>query len=374
MIWTNVPHAGRLKDLYHAIQNAGDYYHVLGIGKSASADEIKMAYGTPARKFHPDVNKNDSTAEAKFKEVQEAYDVLSDTKKRESYDQFGHAGVDSAAAAEAAARAAGAGRGTGGFRYSTQTPGGGGTVDFGEVDLNDLFLKTSWAAGEGGAGVGRRGSWDGIARAAVGEVEGGGGRPVWRGMARRGATVRPQAAAGDDITYPVNISFEQAIRGTTVEVRLNSPDRSIDETISVKIPPGVDEGAKVRVRGKGQPAAAGRGDLIIHVHVEPHAYFRREGKDILLDLPLSMAEAVNGVTVSVPTIDGRVELKIPAGIQSGKRLRIKEKGVTQRDGSRGDQYCRILVLLPTGLSDDEKKQLADIEKQHPFNPRQDTGW
>ncbi len=159
-----------------------------------------------------------------------------------------------------------------------------------------------------------------------------------------------------------------------MEVRLNSPDRSIDETISVKVPPGVDEGAKVRVRGKGQPGAAGRGDLIILVHVEPHAYFRREGKDILLDLPLSMAEAINGVTISVPTIDGRVDLKIPAGIQSGKRLRVKEKGVTQRDGSRGDQYCRILVLLPTGLSDDEKKQLADIEKQHPFNPRQDTGW
>jgi DnaJ-class molecular chaperone len=339
-----------------------DYYEVLGVGKSASADEIKKAYRKLARKYHPDVNKNDATAEAKFKEVQEAYDVLSDAKKRESYDQFGHAGVDSAAAAEAAARAAGAGRGAGGFRYSTQTPGGA-TVDFGEVDLNDLFESFM------GGGRGRRG-------AAAGARRGGGGNPfggAWPGAAG-GGNGASERATGDDITYPVNISFEQAIRGTTVEVHLNSPDRSIDETISVKIPPGVNEGAKVRVRGKGQPGPAGRGDLLIHVHVEPHPYFRREGNDILLDLPLSMAEAINGVTVSVPTIDGRVELKVPPGIQSGKRLRIREKGVTQRDGSRGDQYCRILILLPTGLSDEEKKQLADIEKHHAFNPRQDTGW
>jgi DnaJ-class molecular chaperone len=340
-----------------------DFYEVLGVGKSASADEIKKAYRKLARKFHPDVNKNDPTAEAKFKEVQEAYDVLSDTKRRESYDQFGHAGVDSAAAAEAAARAAGAGRGTGGFRYSTQTPGGA-TVDFGEVDLNDLFENFM-----GGGQRGRRGAGGGARRGAGGPFGGGGG--AWPGGG--GGNGAP-AAAGDDITYPVHISFEQAIRGTTVEVRLNSPDRSIDETISVKVPPGVDEGAKVRVRGKGQPGAGGRGDLIILVHVEPHAYFKREGKDILLDLPLSLAEAINGITVSVPTIDGRVELKVPAGIQSGKRLRIKEKGATQRDGSRGDQYCRVLILLPTGLSDDEKKELADIEKRHPFNPRQDAGW
>jgi DnaJ-class molecular chaperone len=342
-----------------------DYYQVLGIGKSASADEIKKAYRKLARKFHPDLNKNDTTAEAKFKEVQEAYDILSDAKKRESYDQFGHAGVDGAAAAEAAARAAGTGRGAGGFRYSPETPGGA-TVDFGEVDLNDLFENFM-----GGGARGRRSGGTGARRGG-----GGGGAPfggAWPGAAggRNGAA---EQATGDDITYPVTISFEQAIRGTTVEVRLNSPDRSIDETISVKIPPGVDQGAKVRVRGKGQPGAGGRGDLLIHVHVDPHAYFRREGKDILLDLPLSMSEAINGVTVSVPTIDGRVELKVPAGIQSGKRLRIKEKGVTQRDGSRGDQYCRILILLPTGLSDDEKKQLTDIEKQHAFNPRQDAGW
>lgn len=336
-----------------------DYYEVLGVSKTASGDEIKKAYRRLARKFHPDVNKNDSSAEAKFKEVQEAYDVLSDAKKRTAYDQFGHAGVNSAAAAEAAAAAAHAGRGAGGFRYNAQTPGGG-TVDFGEVDLNDLF--ESFVGGRGGA---RRGG-------------GGGGNPFgFGGGGRRrggGGAVDEEGGVGGDITYPVTISFEQAVRGTTVEVRLNTPDRSIDETISVKVPPGVDEGSKVRVRGKGQPGAAGRGDLIIVTHVEPHAYFKREGKDVVLDLPLTMGEAANGVTVSVPTLEGRVELRVPAGIGSGKRLRIKERGIPQRDGTRGDQYVRVLVQLPPGLTEEEKGQLAAMDKAHGFEPRKNVGW
>ena len=162
--------------------------------------------------------------------------------------------------------------------------------------------------------------------------------------------------------------------GTTVEVRLNSPDGSIDETISVKVPAGVDEGSKVRVRGKGQPGHGGRGDLIIVTHVQPHAYFKREGKDILLDLPVSASEAANGATVSVPTLEGRVELRIPAGITSGKRLRIRERGVPQRDGTRGDQYCRILVQLPGDLTAAEKDQLAAMDKAHGFDPRKEVAW
>jgi molecular chaperone DnaJ len=159
-----------------------------------------------------------------------------------------------------------------------------------------------------------------------------------------------------------------------VEVRLNSPDRSIDETISVKVPPGVDEGSKVRVRGKGQPGHGGRGDLIIVTHVQPHAYFKREGNDILLDLPISASEAANGATVSVPTLEGKVELRIPAGIGSGKRLRIRERGVPQRDGGRGDQYCRILVVLPGDLTSSEKEQLSAMDRAHGFDPRREVSW
>ena len=320
--------------------NKRDYYEVLDVAKAASADEIKKSYRRLARKYHPDVNKSDAGTEAKFKEVQEAYDVLSDEKKRQAYDQFGHAGVNSAAAAEAAAAAAAAGRGTGGFRYATQTPGGA-TVDFGEVDLNDLF--------ESMMGGMRRGR--------------GGGRQ------RRRAPVEEVGPVGGDITYPVSISFEQAVRGTTVEVRLNSPDGSIDETISVKVPPGVQDGAKVRVRGKGQLGGGGRGDLIIVPQVQPHAYFRREGNDILLDLPVSASEAASGATVSVPTLDGRVEMRIPAGIVSGKRLRIKGRGVLG-----GDQYCRILIQMPSELTEVEKEQLKAMESSRGFNPRANVAW
>jgi len=336
-----------------------DYYEVLGISKTASGDDIKKSYRKLARKFHPDTNKNDPGAEAKFKEVQEAYDVLSDSKKRQSYDQFGHAGVNSAHAADAAAAAAAAGHGAGGFRYHTQTPGGA-TVDFGEVDLNDLF--ESFLGGKGGRGGGGGG----------GARQGRNSPFGFRGNAGGGAPVSEET--GDDITYPVNITFEQAMRGTSVEVRLNTPDRSIDETITVKVPPGVSEGSKVRVRGKGQPGPGGRGDLLIVTHVEAHAYFRREGDDIILDLPLSASEAAGGTTVSVPTLDGRVELRVPSGINSGKRLRIREKGVPKRDGTRGDQYCRIMIQLPTDLNDEEKQQLATIEKSRNFNARKDTGW
>src|SRR4051812_31289741 len=172
-----------------------DYYEILGIHKAASADEIKKAYRKLARKHHPDTNRNDSSAEAKFKEVQEAYDVLSDPKKRPNYDQFGHAGVNSAHAADAAAAAAAAGRGAGGFRYSTQTPGGG-TVDFGEVDLNDLFESMM-----GGGGRATRG------RAQTGGN--GAGRSPFGG-AWPGAAPHTEQRPGDDITYPVTISFEQA--------------------------------------------------------------------------------------------------------------------------------------------------------------------
>jgi len=327
-----------------------DYYEVLGISKSSSADEIKKAYRKLARKFHPDANRNDPSAETKFKEVQEAYDVLSDTKKRETYDQFGHAGVHQSDAARAAAAAAAAGRGAGGFRYGAQTPGGG-TVDYGEVDLNDIFENMF-----GGGGGGRRQSR--------------GPHGGFNGMPH-------EETAGSDISYPVTITFDQAMRGTTVEVRLNSPDRTIDETISVKVPPGVDEGAKVRVRGKGQPPPSGRGtrgDLLIITHIEPHAYYKREGGDILLDLPISASEAVNGTTLSVPTIDGPVEVRIPPGISSGKRLRIREKGVPVKGGPRGDQFCRILVQIPADLTPAEKEQLTAIEKAHAFNPRKDVRW
>jgi DnaJ-class molecular chaperone len=327
-----------------------DYYEVLGVSKSAGADQIKSAYRKLARKFHPDVNKNDKAAESKFKEVQEAYDILSDGKKRQAYDQFGHAGVSSAAAAEAAAAAAaGSPRDGSGFRYSRRTPGGA-TVDFGDVDIDDLF-----------ASFGSR-----------------------RRKSRRGAAASPFAAeatdapeaAGTDIVHHVTLSFEHAARGTTLDLRFDAANRAFSETISVKIPAGVDEGSKVRVRGKGQPSMMGtsRGDLVIITHVAAHAYFTRSGHDVILELPLSASEAANGTTVRVPTLDGPVELRVPAGINSGKKLRIKERGIPRRDGTKGDQLCRILVVLPESLTESEKTALAEMDKSHHFDARGTVPW
>lgn len=335
--------------------NKRDFYEVLGVAKTASADEIKRAHRKLARKYHPDVNKSDPSSEAKFKEVQEAYDILADDKKRKAYDQFGHAGVSSAAAAEAAAAAAAAGQhGSGSFRYQTATPGGA-TVDFGNVDFGDFFEQIFGRGGGAGPG-GARGPRPG---------------PGGFGFNRQPVEDLP---TGDDLVYPVTINFEQAIRGTTVEVRLSSPDGRSSETISIKIPPGVNGGNKVRVRGKGQHGHGGRGDLMIEVHIEPHAYFTRQGSDILVDLPLSLGEAAKGATVSVPTVDGPVELRVPAGITSGKKLRIKGRGAPGKDGVRGDQFCRVSIQLPADLTDEERAQLEAIDRKHSFNPRRDAGW
>ncbi len=328
-----------------------DFYEVLGVGKSAGADQIKTAYRRLARKFHPDVNKNDKSAESKFKEVQEAYDILSDSKKRQAYDQFGHAGVSSAAAAEAAAAAAAGGstRDGSAFRYSRRTPGGG-TVDFGDVDLNDLF--------ETMRGRRRKNPRGGVASPFAAE-----------------ATDIPEAA-GTDIVHHVTLSFEHAARGTTLDLRFDAASRAFSETISVKIPPGVDEGSKVRVRGKGQPSMMGssRGDLVIITHVTPHPYFTRAGHDVVLELPLSTSEAAVGTTVRVPTLDGPVELRVPPGINSGKKLRIKGRGIPGKDGMKGDQLCRIVLLLPDALTDPEKTALAAMDKAHNFDARRTVVW
>ena len=335
--------------------NQRDYYEVLGLAKAANAEEIKKAYRRLARKFHPDINKQDPAAETKFKEVQEAYDVLSDDKKRTAYDQFGHAGVSSAAAAEAAAAAAATGRGAGSFRYSPQTPGGA-TMDMGDVDISDLLNSFM-----GGA---RRGQ---AARNPFG------GDPFAGQQFQQ-----PQPPVrGEDLTYSASVSFEESIRGTSTDVHIRSTDGRIDETISVKIPPGADDGMKLRVPGHGNLGngrGGNRGDLVVEVHVRPHAYFTRQGKDIFLDLPVSASEAALGATVSVPTIDGMVDLRIPPGVNSGKKVRVKERGVPQRDGARGDQFCRILIQIPADLTDEEKQQLAALDKAHSLQPRKDVNW
>lgn len=319
-----------------------DYYEVLGVGRSASPQEIKRAYHRLARKHHPDRNPNDPDAERRFKEVQEAYSVLSDPQQREMYDRFGSSGVG-----------AGAGPHPGRVYTWSSQPGGGG------FDLDELFRQF-------GVGVGQEPSGFG----SVFEEFIGRGK---RGRRRRAPEPAPPPPT--DVEHEVSLTFEQAVQGTSMQIKRTEPGVGA-ETIQVRIPPGVGDGQRVRVRGKGQASADGRrGDLYIVCRVKPHRYFRREGKDIYLDVPISVTEAALGTKVRLPTLAGPVELSIAAGTPSGTRLRLRGRGVRDpKSGQAGDQYAVIKIVPPSRLNDRQRRlleQLADLSAE---DPRSGLGW
>ena len=309
-----------------------DYYHVLGVKRKATAAEIKSAYRKLARQYHPDVNKSPG-AEEKFKQASEAYEVLSDPQKRSMYDQFG-----------------GVGRGG----VAPGAPGRGAAVSF-----EDIF----GAARAGAAGGGFMGmSLDEI----LGTLRGG------KQKARRSR----RKQRGPDAEYNLTLDFMQAMWGTTASIRITGPGpKGPQETLDVKIPPGVGEGSKIRLRGKGAPGPAGAGDLYIITHVRPHPYFRREGHDIYLDVPISISEAALGARIDVPTIDGMMRVTVPPGTAGGKRLRLKEKGVRGVGGKhRGHQYVVIRIVPPDKLSAEGRKLLEEFQKIHPPSPRANAPW
>ena len=314
-----------------------DYYEVLGIPRTATADEIKKAHRKLARKFHPDMNKNNPAATEKFKEIQEAYDVLSEPPKRQNYDQFGHAGVNAGPAPGGGARARGGG--------SPWQPNPNVTVedfDFsGGGNFSDMFEQ----------------------------LFGGAGGP--RARAGRGSLPAPPPQRGQDIEHPVTLTFEQAARGSTLPLQINR-DGHI-ETIEIKIPAGVKDGSRIRIKGRGEQSNGQPGDLYILTAVQPHPYFRREGLDVYLELPVSMYEALLGAKVQVPTLDGPVSLTIPPGTGAGAKLRIKARGIA-RGEEKGDQYVQIKVAVPKDLDDQDKKSIEELEKKHPLNARADVPW
>jgi curved DNA-binding protein len=345
-----------------------DYYEVLGVPKTAGADEIKKAHRKFARQYHPDMNKNNAAATEKFKEVQEAYDVLSDDARRKNYDQFGFAGVGGTAGAPGgpngdpfeAFRRAQAGRGGGGRSTWSVSP---------NVSVEDFDFGN---AGEGG------GYFSSIfeqlfGRSAAG-AGGGGGATTSRG-AGRGATrgrSRVEPDRGADIDHPVTLAFEQAARGTSLPLQINRDGKL--ETIDIKIPPGVKEGSRIRIRGRGQHMTGGEpGDLFILVNVRPHSYFRRDGLDVLIDLPLSMYEALLGTKIQVPTLDGPVTLTVPPGASSGAKLRIKGRGII-RGEEKGDEFAVIKIILPKGLDDEDRQTIEKLAAKHPVNARADVPW
>lgn len=362
-----------------------DYYEILGISKTASEEEIKKSYRRLAMKYHPDRNPNDKDAEAKFKEAKEAYEVLSDGKKRATYDQFGHA----------ASEGMGGGGGSGFQGFS-------GFGDFGD-ELGDLFSS----------------------------VFGGGGRS--RGRSQRGS----------DVLYNLTLNLEEAVHGTTTEIRIPSWVKCKEcngsgaskgsepivcktcngmgqvhmqqgfftiqqtcptchgrgkiisnpcskcrgqgrvqehKTLSVKIPAGVDNGDRIRLGGEGEAGMHGvpSGDLYVEIHVKPHSLFIREGNDLLSEVPISFITAVLGGELDIPTLHGRVALKIPPETQTGKVFRLRGKGVKSvRNNLTGDLLCKVFVETPINLTSEQKNlfqqlgdSLAQNEKKH--SPRSKT--
>jgi DnaJ-class molecular chaperone len=311
-----------------------DYYDVLGVSRNATDAEIKRAYRKLAKQHHPDQNKGNPASEAKFKEVQEAYSVLSDKNKRAQYDQFGHVGTT-----------AGPQPGSGTWRWSTS---GGQSFDFG--DIADMF---DFGGGSGGPG---------------------GGSPFEQFFRGRSAGPRrPQPTPPPaDIEQPVSLRFEQAIRGTNLELELRSSPSEPGQRISVRIPPGVREGQHIRVRGKGQPGHAGAppGDLYVVCSIQPHAYFERRGDDIYLDVPITVTEAALGTKVDLPTIDGTRTVTIPPGTAGGAKLRLAGLGVpSTKGGKRGDQYVVIKIVPPRTLTDEQRRLFKELAASENGSPR-----
>lgn len=322
-----------------------DPYKTLGVDRKASHEEISKAYRQLARKYHPDLNPDDESAKKKFQEVQSAFDVLGDEKKRKMFDRYG-AGFESM----------GAGPGGAGPRPHGW-PGGGAGGSHVEFDLNDLF-------GAGGAAGGAAGG--GFADLFKHFGGGGGGR---------GTQAPPRQQRGDDLTYELTVPFNTAVKGGEASVSLRRGSGK-NETISVKIPAGIDDGKKIRLKGQGEESHFGGppGDILITVRVASHPYFTRDGKRLDVMVPITLAEAIEGAKIDVPTPHGTVAVTIPPGTSSGKKLRLRGQGVKPANGDPGDLYAEMQIVLPDNLTDEQKSELVSLAKHDTRNPRSDLRW
>lgn len=313
---------------------AEDYYSTLGVPRSASSEDIHKAYRKLARKYHPDMNPDDPKAKDKFQQVQGAFDVLNDPKKREMYDRYG-----------SAYEAVASGGGAGGRAW----PGGGAGAQQYEVNLEDLF---------GGAG-------------------GGSFADIFKQFGQRGRAAGQRAAQspGADLEHELAVPFATAVLGGEAQIAVRRGDRRT-ETIRVQIPQGIDDGKRIRLRGQGEPGVNGgpAGDILIKVHVSPHPSFRRHGKNLEVTTPITLAEAVSGAKIDVPTPHGTITLTVPPGSSSGKKLRLKGQGVKSADGPPGDLFAELQVTLPKNMSEADREQLGAIASKYADNPRADLKW
>jgi molecular chaperone DnaJ len=402
-----------------------DYYGVLGVKKSASTDDIRKAFRKLARKYHPDVNPGDKTAEEKFKTLSEANDVLSDPKKRKIYDQLGfYSDNIDPATADAYARGGGQpgdGGFGGGFPGGGRQPGAGTNVDFGGFDFSDLF--------EGARSGGRKSS----------SGPGGGGfRDIFSNIFTGGGRGEPSdegPGPGSDLEYQVNVPFWTAIRGGVMKLNIARRDvcgnchgngfveapgqcpqchgkGTVEQTggrmkfnvtcprchgtgknistcpvchgegsvesvnpLEIRIKAGTRDGQRIRIAGKGNAGLRGGapGDLYVIIRTEGHSLFQREGDDIHIVVPVSAVEAALGSKIEVPTIDGRSMLKIPPGTQSGQKLRLREKGVPSatQEGARGDEIVEVKITVPMPRDEKTKELLRELAKLNPEDPREE---
>ena len=304
---------------------AKDYYQILNVGRNADEKEIKRAYRRLARKHHPDVNPGDKQAEEKFKEVSEAYEVLSDPKRRAQYDKFGHLGPGWERMAEAGAGGRpGPGRGQAPPDFDL----GGGFADLFETLL-------------GGTG----------------------------GRAAAGARMR---ARGEDLEYPVEVSLEEAYAGTARSLSLTLPDGTT-RRLEVKIPPGVGDGSRIRMAGQGGPGFGGgpSGDLYLVTRVRPHPVYERRRDDLYVEVPVTVPEAALGAEIRVPTLQGPVTMTVPPGSSSGTLLRLGGMGMPRlRGGGAGDEYVRLKVTVPRNLSAQERTLIEQLQTLRPETPRE----
>ncbi len=377
-----------------------DYYATLGVERSSKPEQIRKAYRRLARKFHPDFNPNNNASEEKFKELQEAYDVLSDEKKRKIYDQYGFYSDNmppGGPGAQYSAGAPGPGVDFSGFDFSDFAAGQERSGGFGST-FRDLFSQIF--SGGGGAaeepegpsrGVDMEhrlhlGFWDAICGKTVrltvarpqicatcnGTGSAGGASVTCPACSGTGKASRQAGAMRFSVTCPeCGGSGKQKRRCATCG---GSGQNRRPETFEVRIPPGVDNGSRVRVPSKGSSGAAGgsAGDLYIVTDVEPHPYFERKGDNIYVKLPVTVTEAALGAKVEVPTLDGMTTIKIPPGTQSGQKLRLREKGAPSlRASARGDQFVEVHVVVPRVADERTKEILRELARLNPDDPRRD---
>ena len=309
-----------------------DYYEVLGVKKSASEDEIKKAYRKLAMKHHPDRNPGNKQAEERFKEINEAYAVLSDKGKRQQYDQFGPSGFSQ--------------------RFSQEDI-------FRGFDISDLFKDLGFSTTHRGGKVHYGGFEDLFGQK---RRQGAGFEDMFSGGEYQ--TRGPTPLKGQDVHSALNLTFQEVASGGEKKIKFQKGGKV--EEVTVKIPPGIESGKKLRLAGKGMEGGRGipPGDLYLQVNIADHPLFKREGSDLTLDKEIKISEALLGTTIEVPTLDGSKHIKVPPGTQSHSRIRLKGFGLPHfQGGGRGDEFVRILIKHPKSLTEKQKKLAEEMKKE-----------